>query len=118
MGTLLDLEYSLRAVARSTEKATYAITYARRVKAVKAQLAKINELAPTSEIADVLAATDKISLKLNNADELDAAADKVRALAQAFSAAHTGSDLAAIDPLLPGPDTYKGTVYQPPAPKG
>jgi len=118
MGTLLDLEYSLRAVARSTEKATYAVTYAHRVKAIKAQLVKINELAPTSEITDVLAATDKISLKLNNADELDAAADKVRALAKAFGAAHNGSDLAGIDPLLPGPDTYKGTVYQPPAAKG
>ena len=117
MGTLLDLEYSLRAVARSTEKATYAITYAHRVKAIKAQLAKINELSPTSEITDVLAVADKVSLKLNNADELDAAADKVKALAQAFGAAHTGSDLAAIDPLLPGADTYKGTVYQPPAAK-
>jgi hypothetical protein len=118
VGTLLDLEYSLRAVARSTEKATYALTYAHRVKAVKAALAKINELAPTKEIGDVLAATAGISLKLNNADELNGAADKVQALAQAFAAAHNGSDLAALDPLLPGPDTYKGKVYQPPAAKG
>jgi len=118
VGTLLDLEYSLRAVARSTEKATYAITYGHRVKAIKAQLAKINELAPTSEIGAVLAATDRISLKLNNADELNAAADKVQVLARAFSVAHNGSELAGIDPLLPGPDTYKGTVYQPPTVKG
>jgi hypothetical protein len=115
MGTLLDLEYSLRAVGRATEKATYALTYAHRVKAIKVKLAKINELAPTAEIRDVLAATEKVSLKLNNADELDGAADKVRSLAQAFAAAHNGSDLAALDPLLPGPDGYKGKVYQPPA---
>jgi hypothetical protein len=114
MGTLLDLEYSLRAVARATEKATYALTYAHRVKAIKEKLAKINALAPTSEITDILAATEKVSLKLNNADELNGAADKVRALAQAFGTAHNGGDLAAIDPLLPGPDTYKGKVYQPP----
>lgn len=118
VGTLLDLEYSLRAVARSTVKATYAITYGHRVKAIKAQLAKINELAPTAEIGAVLAATDKIALKLNNADELNAAADKVQGLARAFSVAHNGSDLAGIDSLLPGPDTYKGTVYQPPTAKG
>ncbi|HEY5228972.1 MAG TPA: cytochrome c family protein, partial [Opitutaceae bacterium] len=102
MGTLLDLEYSLRAVARSTEKATYAVTYAHRVKAIKLTLAKINELAPTTEIAAILEATEKISLKLNNADELNGAADKVRSLAQAFAAAHNGSDLAALDPLVPG----------------
>jgi hypothetical protein len=118
MGTLLDLEYSLRAVGRATEKATYAVTYAHRVKAIKERLAKINELAPTQEVRDVLTATEKISLKLNNGDELDAAADKVRSLAQAFAAAHDGSDLAALDPMLPGPDSYKGKVYQPPDAKG
>ncbi|HZZ17730.1 MAG TPA: cytochrome c family protein [Opitutaceae bacterium] len=115
VGTLLDLEYSLRAVARSTEKATYAVTYAHRVKAVKAALAKINDTAPTPEITQVLAATASISLKLNNADELNGAADKVQALAQAFAKAHDGSDLAALDPLLPGPATYKGKTYQPAA---
>jgi hypothetical protein len=118
VGTLLDLEYSLRAVGRATEKATYALTYAHRVKAIKEKLGKINQLAPTDEVTGALAAVDKVSLKLNNADELDAAADKVQTLAKAFAAAHDGSDLAAVDALMPKPDAYKGQVYQPPATKG
>jgi hypothetical protein len=117
VGTLLDLEYSLRAVGRATEKATYAITYAHRVKAIKVKLAAINQLAPTPEITDALADTDKIALKLNNSDELNSAADRVQALAKAFAAAHDGNDLAALDSLLPKPDAYKGMVYQPPPAK-
>jgi hypothetical protein len=118
VGTLLDLEYSLRAVGRATEKATYALTYAHRVKAIKVKLAKINQLAPTDEVTGALAAVDKISLKLNNADELDAAADKVQSFAKAFAAAHDGNDLAAVDAMMPKPEAYKGQVYQPPATKG
>jgi hypothetical protein len=114
VGTLLDLEYSLRAVGRATEKATYAVTYAHRVKAVKVKLAQINQLSPTPEVTEALAATEKVGLKLNNADELNAAADKVRAAAQAFSKGHDGSDLASLDPLLPKPEAIKGKVYQPP----
>ena len=117
-GALLDLDYSLRAVGRATEKATYAINYARRVKAVKAKLAQINQAAPTPEVAAALAATEGVSLKLNNSAELDAAADKVAAQAQAFAKAHDGSDLAALDSLLPKPDSYKGTAYVPPPAKG
>jgi hypothetical protein len=115
VGTLLDLEYSLRAVGRATEKATYALNYAHRVKALKAKLAQINAAAPTPEVTDILAATANVSLKLNNGAELDAAADKVATLAQAFAKAHDGSDLAGVDPLLPKPDAYKGTAYAPPA---
>ncbi|MEO6876230.1 MAG: cytochrome c family protein [Opitutaceae bacterium] len=118
VGTLLDLEYSLRAVGRATEKASYALTYAHRVKALKEKLGKINQLAPTSEVTGALAAVDKISLKLNNAAELDAAANKVQAFAKTFATAHDGNDLAALDPLLPKPAAYKGQVYQPLATKG
>lgn len=117
VGTLLDLEYSLRAVGRATEKATYAVTYAHRVKAVREKLGRINQCSPTPEITEALAATDKVGLKLNNADELNGAADKVRDLAQAFAKAHDGNDLAGLDPLLPGPESLKGKVYQPPPAK-
>jgi hypothetical protein len=118
VGALLDLEYSLRAVGRATEKANYAITYAHRVKADKARLVLINQAAPTQEVTDILAVADKVSLKLNNSDELNAAADKVKTLAQAFAKAHDGSDLSGVDAMLPKPESYKGTVYQPAAAKG
>ncbi len=113
IGTLLDLEYSLRAVARATERAAYAVTFAKRVKTVQARLARIEELAPTNEVQQALAALAGVALKLNNGEELSAAADKVKAAAQAFASAHDGSALAGVDPLLPKPGNHRGPTFQP-----
>lgn len=115
VGALLDLEYSVRAVARATEKAAYAIAFAKRAKAVQARLAQIDLLAPTAEVKQALAALDGVSFKLNNGEVLTAAAEKIKVAAQAFASAHDGADLAPLDPLLPAPGAYKGTAFQPAA---
>lgn len=114
VGWILEVEYSIRATARATEKATYGVTYARRADAARKMLEKIQALAPTPQLAEILAVARPVALKLNNAAELNAAAERIGQLGRAFSAQVTGAQLAPLDALLPAPDTYKGVPYQVP----
>jgi hypothetical protein len=112
-GIILDLEYSLRGVASATDKATYGITMARRVAAVRTKLADLQKAAPTDEVAEILTIANGIALKLNNAAPLNEAADKIAVLGKKFAQTETGAKLAGLDPMIPKPDQYRGKVYQP-----
>jgi hypothetical protein len=112
-GKILDVEFSLRGVASATQKATYAVTMARRVADARKQLAEIQKLAPTDEVAAISEIATGVALKLNNEAELTAAADKVAALGKKFAAAETGDKLAGVDPLIPKPDKYRGVAFKP-----
>jgi len=113
MGKILDVEFSLRGVASATQKATYAVTMAHRVADARAQLAAIQKLAPTDEVKAISDIANGVSLKLNNAAELTAAADKVGELGKKFATTQTGDKLAAVDPLIPKSDKYRGDGYKP-----
>lgn len=112
IGWILETEYSLRATARATEKATYGVTYARRADAARKMLEKLQALAPTPQLAEIIAIAKPVALKLNNGAELNAAADRIGALGRAFSDQVSGAQLAALDALLPAADAYKGVPYQ------
>lgn len=112
IGWILEAEYSLRATARATEKAAYGVTYARRADAARKMLEKIQALAPTPELAAILGVVRPLALKLNNGAELNAAAEKLAPLGRAFADRVTDAQLAGLDSLLPGPDTYQGTPFQ------
>jgi hypothetical protein len=112
VGAILNVEYSIRAVARSTVKATYAITNAHRAAAARKELERIQSLAPTDQMAAIIAVADGVKLRLNNGPELTAAADKIADLGREFATKVAGDQLAGIDSILPGPDKYKGTPYQ------
>jgi hypothetical protein len=108
MGRALELEYSLRAVAGAKDKAAYAVTMAKRAKRAEAWLKKINTAVNRPEIADMLAAAASVKLKLNNHDNLIAAADKVAAASRRLASDSNGQDLAGLDELLPPTEKYKG----------
>ena len=112
VGCILETEFSFRATARATEKAAYGVASARRADAARKQLEKIQSLAPTPELAPIIAVAKPAGLRLHNAAELTAAADRIAALGHEFAARVTGDRLAGVDPLLPGPAEYKGTPYQ------
>lgn len=116
IGWILEAEYSLRATARATEKATYGVTFARRADAARKMLEKLQEAAPTPQLAAILEVVRPVKLRLNNAAELNAAADRLGPLGRAFADQVAGPQLAALDALLPAPDTYKGTTFLPVAP--
>jgi len=121
LGKLLNLEYELRAVAKATTaKATeeqtkekvqaYGMQHAIRADFLIKQVAALNALAPTDEVTALIAAAKGAALKTQNAAPLNAAADKVSALAKQFVAAHDGSKLGALDSKIPAP---QGKVFQP-----
>ncbi len=112
LGCILDTEFSFRAVSHATEKAEFGVTLARRADAARKLLEKIQALAPTPELAAIVAVARGTGLRLNNAAELNAAADRISGLGREFAARVTGEQLAAIDPLLPGPEHYQGKPYQ------
>ena len=108
VGLMLDYEYGLRGVAKATEKAKYAKAMARRASRAKKALAKVAKAVQVPEIAEILAVAKGAKLKLNNEAALTAAADKVAATARRFVESHDGSQLAAVDPLVPDADKHKG----------
>ncbi len=108
VGQALDLEFAIRGVAKSTEKATYAVTMAKRAAAAKEAMKKIAAVVSTPEITEILDAAAEAKLKLNNEAQLTAAAERISAAANKFAESYDGSEFAAVDPLIPTPDKYKG----------
>ena len=111
-GWALDLEYSLRAAARASGKGAFLDAMAARVAHAKNKLAAIHARHAIAEVAAMNAAVSGIQVAAGNAKALQAAADKVGRAAQDFLARSDGSDLAAIDSLLPTKDQYKGKARE------
>ena len=107
VGTMLDLEYAYRGLAEATEKAQYAVKMAKRAKAAKGNLAKIDAAVDSAEVKAVLQIAGGIKLKLNNKDAYLKAADGVAEQARKL-ATMDGSGYAGVDALLPAESDYKG----------
>ena len=107
VGVMTDLEYSLRAVAAATDKATFGVTSAQRAARMKKRLLEIQKLVNSPLITPALDAVDKLELRLGNQAEIVAAADAVGKAANEFAEHADGKQLAAIDPMLPQPSQYK-----------
>jgi len=114
MGRIVDLEYGLRGTAKATENANYGKALAYRTFNARKSVQAIADATHLADLNAIIAASGSdADLKVNNADVLNAAAGRVSQLARAFAKAHDGSDLAAVDALIPASDKYVGTVFQP-----
>jgi hypothetical protein len=107
VGAMTDLEYSLRAVAVATEKATFGVTNAQRAARMKRRLHDIQKLISEPLLQAALDAVRTVELKLGNHDAIVAAADAVGKSAFNFAAEADGNRLTALDPLIPQPNQYK-----------
>jgi hypothetical protein len=114
VGQALDLEYSLRGVAKATKKEKYAVNMAKRVVAAKENLKKIYELVPLPEINNMLTIADGVSLKLNNEPALIEAAEKIEKETNSLLKNAKGEEWQKLDSIIP--PKYKGDP--PPAPPG
>jgi hypothetical protein len=108
IGLILEVEYGFRAVAQATERAPFGLTLARRTDAARKQLEKIQALAPTPELAELVTVAKATGLRLNNAAALNAAAEQIAALGRQFAEKVTGDQLATIDSLVPDASHYRG----------
>ncbi len=114
VGLAVELETSIRAVARATKRKPYAFEMARRADAVRKKLARAAKAAPKArELSQIAELGHSAGLKLDNSEALLEAADKIALQALALVGAHDGSGLAALDPLIPGSEKYKGKPAKP-----
>ncbi len=107
VGQIADLEFSTRATARATERATYGMTSARRAASIAIRLLEIQQQVNDPHLQKVLAAFSKARLAINNADQLNAIADQINQYGIEFAAVSDGNQLAAVDAWLPKPDQYR-----------
>jgi hypothetical protein len=113
LGQGLDLEYGLRGLAKATETGKFSDSLVSRIQAATTKLKTISETLKIDDLKPILDAVNPADLKPNNSQPLLQAADKIAAAAQKFSSGNDGLKFAAIDPMIPGPDQYKGKVYKP-----
>lgn len=107
VGVMTDLEYSLRAVAVATQKATFGTTNAQRAARMKRRLHEVQQLVHDPRLQAALDAVATVELRLGNGAAIVAAADAVGKAAYEFADQVDGSQLAALDSLLPQPSQYK-----------
>ncbi len=117
VGQLADLEVSLRNRAKATAEGNFATSAASRSVAAHARLKQIATHVEIAELSEAVAAIDLVRSLLflppegNHQVALTKAANRVANAAQQFTAKHDGTQLAAIDPLLPR--EAKGLAFQP-----
>lgn len=106
-GMIAELEASLRATAKATQKATYGVTAAKRAARTGARLKSVIAKVEVSTLNEIVEVFDSVTLKLNNAAELNAAADRIAELGYAFAAENDGLDLRPLRNFIPGSDRFK-----------
>ena len=107
VGLIADLEYSTRATASATMKSTFGTTVAQRAADRAIKLFQLQESVQDPDIQNVLEAFAEAKLSVNNADQLNTIADRIRTLGRRFASRNDGSKLASVDELLPPESEYK-----------
>lgn len=114
VGLGVELETALRAVAKATARKPYAFLMARRAHQARTRLAAAAKATPgVPEIAKMVELGHSAGLKLNNEGSLSAAADAVSEQIVSITRKYDGSTMAGLDPLVPGPNKFKGTPRMP-----
>ena len=106
-GMIADLEHSILATSKATEKATFGITSAQRaarsLDRLKSAQSKLNH----PILAQTISVAQSVSLKLNNKEQLAQAAGKINELGVRFGATVSGDELTAIDSFVPPKNKWK-----------
>ncbi|MCB1233581.1 MAG: cytochrome c family protein [Verrucomicrobiae bacterium] len=106
VGRALEMEYSLRGLARATEKAEYGNAMGRRCVETRKALDAIADALGADTPAELREIRDAIGtpglLKFFNVAPLEAAADAIEKQVALLVANHDGSRLGAVDALIPG----------------
>ncbi len=107
VGLLADLEFSTRATATATQKATYGLTVAGRAAATATRLYEIQQLIGDPHLQQAMEAFAGADLKINNREQLNTIADAIAQAGFRFAQTADGKTLTAVDAMLPTPDQYK-----------
>ena len=104
VGRALDLEYSVRGLAKARTDGIYAKAMSRRVRSAVSELRAISRFADIPEVDDMMRAVKSVKMVPRNESELLAVADRVQKATRAFLAKPAPSSLASIDDLVRGID--------------
>ena len=107
VGLMTDLEYSLRAAAKATSVGTFGKAAGSRAAKKKQALIQIQEQLNHPLIANALTTVATVEIRIANSEAILAAAEKLSGIIYQFAEQADGSQLSAIDPLLPTPEQYK-----------
>lgn len=113
VGKALDLEYGLRALAKVTKKGKYATATMKRVQRVVNTLRTIYKLSPIPEVRKILGIIRSIDRK-HRKKVLLAAANAIAVTTQKLAGTRDGSQLSALDQVIPQAEHYKGKPGEPP----
>lgn len=106
-GMIADVEFSMRATSKATEKATFGITSAQRTARALERLKSAQSKVNHPILGQVIETASAVSLKLNNKAQLEGAANAINALGVRFGATVSGEELAAIDQYIPPKTKWK-----------
>lgn len=110
VGVMVDLEFTLRNIEKSTEDGPFREAMRERAASLQQRIDALLDAASISELAEVQAALPETL----DASTVDAElVETVSTSARAFAENHDGSELAAIDDQVPGEDDYVGTPHTP-----
>ncbi|SMP43925.1 Cytochrome c554 and c-prime [Neorhodopirellula lusitana] len=106
-GMIAELEASLRATAKATQKAKYGITAAQRTARAAKRLQSVAQKIDSSILDETLKVFASVKLRLNNEDQLNTAADIVAVLGYRFAAQTNPETLTALDAFIPPSSRWK-----------
>jgi hypothetical protein len=106
-GLIADVEFSLRATARATERGVYGHAVAARAARNAMKLYQIQQQLQHPLLEEILIAFSKVELKTNNAAELNAVADQIQQCGQQLATQIEGNQLAFLDSQIPDASQYK-----------
>jgi hypothetical protein len=107
VGLVAELEFSTRATAEATAKAKYGVTVAQRAVDAALKLRDLQEQVNHPLLGEILAAFAEAELRTNNAERLRGVAERIRQAGMQLAEQLDGSQLGAVDPLLPPRSSYK-----------
>lgn len=106
VGQATDLQFSLRALAKSSAPGDYRNAMMARVKRARAGLEAVNQKLDSPQIAKILSAADGLNLAQPEAAAINSTADRIGAAIGAFVAEQDGSGLGGLDSLISSEGRY------------
>lgn len=111
VGVMVDMEFTLRNLEKSTEEGPFREAMRERASGLQARIDALLDAQAIDEVAAVKAALPEQFDESTTVD--DDLVETVATSARAFAENNDGSELAAIDGLIPGEDEYKGSPHTP-----
>ena len=107
VGLIADMEFSTRATAAATEKATFGTTVANRAARAAVRLLEVQKDIANEHVQLALDAFAGARLETNNKTSLLEIADQIQMAGRYFVLTADGAELAVIDKRLPDESEYK-----------